>query len=90
MKSPGKACLGGGFADRIGVIAGDMFASPLPAGFDLHLFSNVLHDWDEACVKQLLGKSFVALPPSGMIVIHDAHITRPKPVHCPWPPIRRC
>jgi hypothetical protein len=36
-----------GFADRVEVLVGDMFAEALPAGFDLHLFSNVLHDWDE-------------------------------------------
>jgi predicted O-methyltransferase YrrM len=69
---------GRGFSDRVSVIAGDMFADPLPAGFDLHLFSNVLHDWDEARVKQLLGKSFAALPSGGMIVIHDAHINGAK------------
>ncbi|MGD0812732.1 MAG: methyltransferase [Verrucomicrobiota bacterium] len=73
-----------GFTDRVGVIAGDMFADPLPTGFDLHLFSNVLHDWDEARVKLLLGKSFAALPSGGMVVIHDAHIngdkTGPLPV----------
>lgn len=32
--------------DRIDVITGDMFAEPLPAGFDVHLYSHVLHDWD--------------------------------------------
>lgn len=44
----------------------------------------VLHDWDEARVKLLLGKSFAALPSGGMVVIHDAHIngdkTGPLPV----------
>jgi hypothetical protein len=73
-----------GFAGRVEVIVGDMFADPFPAGFDLHLFSNVLHDWGEAPVKQLLRKSFAALPPGGMIIIHGAHInagkTGPLPV----------
>jgi SAM-dependent methyltransferase len=73
-----------GFADRIDVQPGDMFAEPFPAGCDLHLFSNVLHDWDIDRVEQLLGKSFAALPPGGMVVIHDAHIngdkTGPLPV----------
>lgn len=67
-----------GYADRVNVNAGDMFADPLPAGFDLHLFSNVLHDWAEGRVKELLGKSFAALPSGGMIVIHDAHINAEK------------
>jgi SAM-dependent methyltransferase len=73
-----------GFADRVEVLVGDMIADPLPTGFDMHLFSNVLHDWDEPLVKQLLAKSAAALPPGGLIIIHDAHInankTGPLPV----------
>ena len=36
-----------GFGGRVEVIAADMFADPFPTQCDLHLFSNVLHDWDE-------------------------------------------
>jgi precorrin-6B methylase 2 len=67
-----------GFADRVEVLVGDMFADALPAGFDLHLFSNVLHDWDEGRVRQLLQKSAATLPAGGMIIIHDAHINADK------------
>jgi predicted O-methyltransferase YrrM len=67
-----------GFAGRVEVLVGDMFAGALPAGFDLHLFSNVLHDWDEGRVRQLLAKSAAALPAGGMIVIHDAHLNADK------------
>jgi predicted O-methyltransferase YrrM len=67
-----------GFADRVSIVVGDMFAEALPSGFDLHLFSNVLHDWDEERVKHLLGKSFAALAPGGLIVVHDAHINGHK------------
>jgi precorrin-6B methylase 2 len=67
-----------GFSDRVSVIAGDMFATALPAGFDAHLWSNALHDWDAPTVKALLAKSFAALPPAGMVVIHDAHVNRQK------------
>jgi predicted O-methyltransferase YrrM len=73
-----------GFADRVSVTLGDMFQDPLPQSCDMHLFSNVLHDWDVLEVEQLLAKSFAALPPGGMIAIHDAHInpskTGPLPV----------
>lgn len=73
-----------GFTDRVNVTVGDMFTDDLPRESDLHLFSNVLHDWDFPCVKQLLAKSFAALPNGGMIIIHDAHInpekTGPLPV----------
>lgn len=67
-----------GFANRVSVSVGDMFADDLPGGCDMHLFSNVLHDWDVPRVKQLLAKSFAALPAGGMIIIHDAHINAEK------------
>jgi SAM-dependent methyltransferase len=72
-----------GYLDRVSVVVGDMFADPLPAGYDVHLFSNVLHDWDEPDVKRLLAGSFQALLPGGMLVIHDAHInaTKSGPLH---------
>jgi SAM-dependent methyltransferase len=67
-----------GFADRVSVVAGDMFAQPLPSGFDVHLVSNVLHDWDAPAVRRLLAASFKALSPGGLLVIHDAHINADK------------
>lgn len=73
-----------GYAERVSVLAGDMFSDPLPTGFDMHLFSNVLHDWDTPVVKRLLEKSFAALPSGGLLVIHDMHLhadkTGPLPV----------
>ncbi|GDX09138.1 O-methyltransferase [Verrucomicrobiota bacterium] len=72
-----------GCTDRVSVHAGDIFADPLPTGFDVHLWSNVLHDWDEADVRRLLAKSDAALPRGGLIVIHDAFINAEKtgPLH---------
>lgn len=67
-----------GYAERVSVVAGDMFAENLPDGFDVHLLSNVLHDWEEPVVKKLLAKSFQALPSGGLLVIHDAHINADK------------
>ena len=67
-----------GCADRVDVAAGDMLKQELPSGFDLHLISNVLHDWDVPIVKQLLAKSFRALEPGGMLIVHDAHINETK------------
>src|SRR5688500_6462177 len=61
-------------ADRVDVVIGDMFKEPLPVGYDAHLFSNVLHDWDVPLVEELIHKSFGALPGGGLIIIHDAHL----------------
>jgi predicted O-methyltransferase YrrM len=73
-----------GFSDRVGVHAGDFLHDPWPKGHDVHLFSNVLHDWDVAEVKVLLAASAAALDRGGLIVIHDAFInatnTGPLPV----------
>lgn len=67
-----------GFANRVSVRAGDMLKEELPPGFDLHLISNVLHDWDEPIVKQLLLNSFRALAPRGMLIVHDAYLNETK------------
>jgi predicted O-methyltransferase YrrM len=67
-----------GYTARVAVVAGDMFTDPLPRDHDIHLFSNVLHDWDVAKVRPLLAASFAALPPGGLLVIHDAHLNADK------------
>jgi len=67
-----------GLADKIKVLAGDMFKDELPEGYDVHLYSNVLHDWDTDSVKMLLTKSYHSLKSGGMILIHDAHLNAEK------------
>lgn len=67
-----------GFAGRVGVATGDMFTDPFPDGCDMHLFSNVLHDWDEPKVRMLLRRSHEALPWGGMLLIHDVHVNAAK------------
>lgn len=71
-----------GFADLVDVAVGNMF-EVMPADCDVHLFSNVLHDWDVLEVKQLLAASAAALPTGGLLVIHDAFINADKtgPLH---------
>jgi hypothetical protein len=73
-----KSIASRGCVDRVSVLAGNMFDEPFPQGCDVHLFSNVLHDWDEPLVRQLIGKSFSALPAGGLLVIHDMHIDAQK------------
>ena len=66
-----------GFSDRVQVIEGNMF-NELPDRYDLHLISNVLHDWNEKTVRELLRKSYAALEEDGMLIIHDVHINEEK------------
>jgi hypothetical protein len=67
-----------GFSARVAVLAGDMFEDAYPAGHDVHLLSNVLHDWGETAVRKLLAKSAAALPVGGRLVIHDAWLNADK------------
>lgn len=67
-----------GFGGRVDVIARDMLTDPIPNGYDVHLFSNVLHDWDVDIVKQLLQASASALPTGGAIIVHDAFLNAGK------------
>jgi 3-hydroxy-5-methyl-1-naphthoate 3-O-methyltransferase len=71
-----------GCAARVDVAVGNMFEG-LPLGCDVHLYSNVLHDWDVAEVSALLARSYDALPAGGLLVIHDAFINAHKsgPLH---------
>ena len=63
---------------KVDVVAGDMFTDVLPRGYDLHLYSNVLHDWDVEKVRPLLAASFAALAPGGLLLVHDAHLNADK------------
>jgi len=78
-----RAIASRGCAERVAVAAGDMLDGPLPGHADVHLYSNVLHDWDEPVVRQLIAASFAALPAGGLIVIHDAFLNAAKdgPLH---------
>jgi hypothetical protein len=78
-----RAIANRGCTGKVKVVAGDMLAGPLPADADVHLYSNVLHDWDEPVVRQLIAKSFAALPSGGLVVIHDAFLNAAKdgPLH---------
>jgi len=59
-----------GVGDRIQLLAGDMFADPLPAA-DTILLSNILHDWDVAECRTLIRRCAAALNPGGRLIIHD-------------------
>jgi hypothetical protein len=78
-----RAIASRGCAAKVAVAAGDMLDGPLPGDADVHLYSNVLHDWDEPVVRQLIAQSFAALPPGGLVVIHDAFLNAVKdgPLH---------
>ena len=65
-------------ADRVEIVSGDMFEGDWPDGADVHLFSNVMHDWDVPEIERLVEKSFAALPEGGRILIHEAFLNAEK------------
>ncbi len=60
-----------GVSDRVELVAGDMFADPPPSDCDVHLLSNILHDWDVPECRRLVERSAQSLPPGGRLLIHD-------------------
>jgi precorrin-6B methylase 2 len=62
-----------GLSDRVTAAAGDFFADPLPKA-DVITMGMILHDWNLAKKKQLIAKTFDALPPGGALVAIEALI----------------
>ncbi len=58
-------------SQKITTHPGDFFKDDFPQDVDLILFSNVLHDWKETKIQDLLKRSFEYLPSRGGIIISD-------------------
>jgi hypothetical protein len=66
-------------SDQIGIHSGNMFHSEdWPRDCDVHLFSNVLHDWDFPEIEKLLSRSYEALPDGGLIAVHETFLHADK------------
>ncbi|WP_327370481.1 methyltransferase [Streptomyces sp. NBC_01217] len=61
-----------GLAERVDVIAGDMFADPFPGGHDVILFAHQLVIWTLEENTRLLAKAYEALPEGGKLVIFNS------------------
>jgi SAM-dependent methyltransferase len=60
--------------DRLELRPGDMFADPVPPGCDAILVSNILHDWDVAECRALVGRLADGLPAGGRLLVHDVFL----------------
>jgi hypothetical protein len=58
---------------RVQFQPGNFFTDPLPKA-DVIVMGHILHDWDLAQKKMLLGKAFDALPRGGAVIVYDAII----------------
>jgi hypothetical protein len=63
-----------GVLDRLQCLPGDMFRDPVPAGADVILLSNILHDWDTSECFSLVSRCAQALPIGGKLLIHDVFL----------------
>lgn len=63
-----------GVADRLECQAADMFRDPLPRDADVVLLSNILHDWDVADCRTLIGRAAGSLSRGGQLLIHDVFL----------------
>jgi hypothetical protein len=63
-----------GVSDRLECRPGDMFRDLVPTGADAILLSNILHDWDAAECRALIGRCSHALPIGGRLLIHDVFL----------------
>jgi hypothetical protein len=64
---------GRGLSDRVTFKPGSFFEDELPKA-DVLVMGHILHDWDLAQKKMLLGKAFRALPAGGALIVYDAMI----------------
>ena len=71
------ALLRAGLDERCDVIAGDFFDS-VPAGGDVYLLSNILHDWDDEHCAKILRNVRAAMQPGRTLVVVEA-IVPPGP-----------
>jgi hypothetical protein len=55
-------------ADRVSVVSGDFFADPLPRA-DAITMCQILHDWDLARKRHLIGAAYAALPEGGALLV---------------------
>jgi hypothetical protein len=61
----------GDLVRRVTAEPGDMFREAFPRGFDAILLSQILHDWSFETGRTLLCKAAEALPPGGLVLIHE-------------------
>jgi hypothetical protein len=59
-----------GVSDRVRFQPGDFFTEALP-NVDVLTMGHILHDWNLADKKMLIGKAFEALNSGGALVVYD-------------------
>lgn len=58
-----------GVAGRCRTVSGDFFHDTVPEGADIYILSNILHDWEDARVGQILNNCSGVMPPDGKLLV---------------------
>jgi hypothetical protein len=72
-----KKTLNGGIARRIDFVPGDFFKT-LPSGGDLYMLKNIIHDWNDAESRKILGLLHQAMAGQGRILLIEQIICSPN------------
>jgi hypothetical protein len=62
-----------GVDHRVKFVAGDFFSDPIPEA-EVVMMGHILHDWDLDQKKQLLRKTWEALPSGGAMIVYESLI----------------
>lgn len=71
-----------GLSERVRSIPGDFFQDELPHA-DVLIIGMVLHDWDLATKRMLIGKAHAVLPPGGSLIVYEMLIDDERRTHLP-------
>jgi len=55
-----------------------MFEDSFPEGYDIHLLSNVLHDWDFPEIHRIVAASAKSLKKGSLLIAHEAFLNDDK------------
>lgn len=69
-----------GLSGRLSFHPGDFFKMPLP-GSDVIVMGHILHDWDLATKRMLIGKAYDALPKGGAYIVYECVIDDDRRKH---------
>ncbi len=67
-----------GVGDRVRLEPSSFFTS-VPAGADLYMLKNILHDWDDAACRAILGNVRRAMQPGQRLLVIEGFIERHRP-----------
>jgi SAM-dependent methyltransferase len=78
-----RALASSGLADRVQCVGGD-FSRGVPAGADVYVLAQILHDWDDEQAVAILRQCRRVLPPEGRLLILEQILPedgQPHPAH---------